>query len=417
MSYNDDISLDDGLLAHDLKSTSGNATPGAPGQTSIFKPKPTKAGEIYENRVFIPSIEPHLQLGFEIYPQGYRTFYIKVHGHYIESFDGEKKRTQFVLCKKSQNKYVREGVLKNSRVSQFEDDRCPSCELVSGLWDAWDAAWAQAGYPSKEARKALSQDAYRQIAKDPAILEARNAATSAMPKVKYLLPVVDLEEQAYQIKWMYGPEKVFEALVELVKAGVKFYSLAPDPHAPGVEGAVIGREIKITRDTRNGLRQAEYRVIDNRASLAFSPEIIDYLRAPESFPSAIDTLTIMEYAEHAALLSAPTGAVMDTDQSPIIGGDDVPPQEEPPAALPPRAAAPARAPAMAAPAAPRPATAPPARPAAAPKAPAPAVAPAVAAPRTAVPSAPQAAAPVGPRRPSAPTPAAPGAPASPRKAW
>lgn len=281
IDYSSDIDME-GASA-DLQRANSTGGGGGRRNTAIFKPKPSKDGQIYTNKLFFASVRPQLVPGFERYPNDRRLPYVKVPGHYVEvPIDNGKKRTAFVLCKKKMNEYAA-GLAKDERYMMFEDDSCPDCESAQGAWDQYNARWEQLGYPDKESRKGLSKDEYKGIASDPQLEALKKAAMEVMSKDRYYFPVYDLERQPLEIgyQWLGAAEKIFKDAMDLITAGVKFWSL--NPH-PTVENAIEGAQMLLKRDNTNGARFCEYSLKDDRTPLALNPEEVVYLMDQANLP-------------------------------------------------------------------------------------------------------------------------------------
>lgn len=416
-AVHDDYSLDTEAAGAELEKAGKSG--GGGGDRRKFNPKPTKAGQTYTNKLFVGLIRPNQVPGLEAYPLDHKLFYIKLLGHYIQT--GEKKQ-DFVLCKRAMNKHFK-AISKNESAKMFDDDGCPSCEEADGLWDKWKERWAELGYPDQESKKALSKEQYKQVSSDPQVEALKKAALVHTVKDRYVFPVYDMEQQPLQKgwQWYFGPETVFKGLMDLVQAGVKFYSL--NSH-PSIQGAVEGAEIMLGKDTTKGTRFCEYTVRDNRNPLLFADEELAHLRDQANLPPLLNMVSIWEYDAHKQFVLAG-----------VVGGDDVGAEDAAASGVPATAAPLARPTAPPVTRAPAPLTRPSAppvtraappvtRPAAAP-APAPTAPPVAAAPAVEAPPA-AAQAPVAAATPppastapaaTAAAPATTGAAPRPRRAW
>jgi hypothetical protein len=426
---------DSSVASNDYSVAQGTGGSGL--SAGLWRPKPFKDKQTYCNRVFIPLVRPAAMRGFETYPETHYNFYVKLHGHYIEiPTGGDKKRTEFVACHTMQNKYVSESIAKSRGVKMFDDDRCPACEKASAIWDQYSERWAQLGYPDKESRQKLSKDTYREIANDPELKALKDAAMQYQHKVRFVFPVYDLEQQPLEkgVQWFFGAETVFKGLMSLANAKSRFYDLRPHPHNPN---AVVGSEIQITKDTKDGVRRSTYTVQDVRQELQLSHEEVQFLLSMDNYPQLSEFYPSWEYDQFQGVIegsvvadeqsAAPMDEVpvdagaytpdipagdMEEANNPLAPGGTFAPTPAPRAAAPaPRVSTPAptAAPRTAAPAPARTAAPAPARTAApAPARTAPAPTPAPASARTAAPA---------PAR-TAPTPApAAAAPRPARRTW
>ncbi len=404
----DDYSLDTEAAGAELAQAGKS---GGGGNRDQFKPKPTKDGQTYTNRLFFALIKPREIRGFEAYPLDHKLFYVKLFGHYVNTDPSNARKQEFVLCKRAMNSHVA-GLAKNPALKMFEDDRCPSCEEADILWQAWNDQWAALGYPDKESKKSLSKEQYKDLSNRPEILALKDAALVHTVKDRYAFPVYDMEQQvlAKGFQWYMGPETVFKGLMTLVQAGVRFYSLNPHPHTPG---AVEGSEILLGKDTTEGARYAKYTVNDNRQALSLQPEEVEYIRNQANLPDLSSMMTLWDYDTHKSFVVS--GAIDPTEPRAAVA-----PIQSAPAARPAPAPVGARPTAPMATRAPAPAPLPTRGPIQTPSpvAAAPLAAPPVQAPLAQAAPAPQAAVQTPP--PSAIAPqatAAPAQPPRPRRTW
>lgn len=306
----DNYQLDTDAANSDLTQ----ANSGGAGRTSdnrLFKFKPFKDKQVYTNKLFVALISPRAIPGFDNYPLDHRLFYVKLFGHYVAKADNAKQQ-EFMLCKSQMNKHAAD-LAKDKNYKMFEDDRCAYCEEAQVVWDQYTARWAELGYPDKESKSALSKEDYKAIANEPQLLALKQGALIYQYQPRYALPVYDLEQQplAKGYQWAFAAETIFKGLMELVRVGVRFYSL--NPHA-SVEGAVEGSEIFVGKDTTAGVRFCEYTVQDNRAPLALAAEEVVYLKDQNNLPPLLDLVSIWDYEKQLEVVRS--GVAVDGDSTP-----------------------------------------------------------------------------------------------------
>lgn len=310
--------LDSDVASKDLTQANTGGGGGKGRDARLFRPKPFKDGQTFTSQLFVPLVKPRALPGFENYPLDHYLFYIKLFGHFVESTVDDKKSTDFVLCTRGHNKYVRE-IAKNDNIKFFDETKCAHCEQADVLWGQWNDRWAELGYPDKAAKGKLSKEDYKQVSSDAALTALKNAAVSFTVKDRYAVPVYDLDQQplAAGIQWFMAPETVFKGLMTLVAANLKFYSLEPHPHVPG---AIAGSKILLTVDATEGLRYKKYTVVDDRQPLALDANEIEFLKNQANFPALLELVTIWTYDQQLqVVMGGATDTVPEDDASaPVV---------------------------------------------------------------------------------------------------
>ena len=420
---------------------------GRPRSLKVQRLRPYKEGDTVANHLQYLLFNPSV---FDMYrgvvDPKYRTYWMPLYFHYMGA--NNKDRTT-ALCKKKMNNYYAEkfgapivfapvicptcgtpGVFANcvkchaSLGMRVRDDLCPSCDEAERWWRKYNAEWvvqlqARGLGSDPDARYKIKRENltfYKELTGSGTQLRhLQEVASNWSPSDRFVYIVFDIDKMQKRRSLMEGEPE--ETTMTLLFSGTTVQEALEQKHKNQKRfwDASVGMEIVVTRDTRNGLERAEYKV-DDAAGPTFTPDWIAYFTNYAVMPDPSTEVQVLAYDDHVnkaglaltreEVVAAPAQPGQPPASAPVTA------PAAPPAGVP-AAGPPVQPPQTQAPMgigrpqpAPAPFTPPAAPPTTAPSAPAPAPFTPPAAPTTAGPP-PLTAVPSAPPLATAPPPAAP----------